>query len=80
MFPNPTNNSVNIDVVNPSNEIKLSIFDLSGHEVFRKTYTGDTSGKSGRIALNAKDLLPTGMYMVSVSTNNTEYKKKLVLN
>ncbi len=80
LYPNPTNSEINIDVANPSDEIKLTIYDLSGHEVFGHTYSGNAMNKNQVITLHAKNILPAGMYMVNVITNGNEFKQKLVVN
>ncbi len=81
LYPNPSNSEVNVAVSNPSDEIKLSVYDLNGREVFGRTYSGNNAvSKNQVIAFRAKDLLAAGMYMVKVSTNGTEFKQKLVLN
>ncbi len=81
LYPNPSSSEVNVAVSNPSDEIKLSVYDLNGREVFGRTYSGNNAvSKNQVITFQAKDLLAAGMYMVKVSTNGTEFKQKLVLN
>lgn len=79
LYPNPTDNEMTIDVSNSSEEIKVIISDMNGRKVYGQIFNGNNGG-SQTLTIQAKYLLPVGMYMVSVTTNGTEFKQKLVLN
>ena len=58
----------------------MIIYDLNGREMYARTFNGEAQNKNQVITLQAKYLLPSGIYLVSVATNGTEFKHKLILN
>lgn len=79
IYPNPTNSELNIDVANPSDKILLTVYNISGQEVFAKTFGSMAVNKTEHITLNIKNELAAGMYMVKVSTNGISFNSKLVI-
>ncbi len=65
-YPNPANEAVNITLHSVrSNEIKVSIYDLTGRIVLNKEFSYSATGKN-TITLNTENLSP-GMYNLIVS-------------
>jgi hypothetical protein len=80
VYPNPTTEQAHIEVSHPGKDIKLEVFDMNGRQVYGRTFETEYAGKTQVLSFNAKEILPVGMYMVSINTNGNEYRKKLVLN
>ncbi|MES2622327.1 MAG: T9SS type A sorting domain-containing protein, partial [Bacteroidota bacterium] len=78
-FPNPTDNELNLNVTNPSNEVKVVIYDMAGRQMFAQIYAVDSERSKSVISINAKYLLPTGIYMVNASSNGVEHRERVVL-
>jgi len=77
LFPNPTTGKFEILASDLSTEeINVEIFDRQGRLVFaQKVEAGRIVG--GRLSIDITSL-QTGVYMVSIDTGNTAYRKKLV--
>jgi hypothetical protein len=80
VYPNPTTEQANIEVSHPGKDIKLEVFDMNGRQIYGRTFETEYAGKTQVLTFHAKEILPVGMYMISITTNGTEYKKKLVIN
>ncbi|WP_298512550.1 T9SS type A sorting domain-containing protein [uncultured Kordia sp.] len=72
MFPNPTNNQININA--PTNLDHIAIYDMSGKLILQNENLRNTSQ-----TLNLEKL-SSGMYMVQIKTDNTTTLKKLIIN
>ncbi len=80
VYPNPTDNELTLNVKNPSDEINITIYDLTGRKMYSRMFGVDKGSNSHEITIQAKYLLPTGVYMMSVATNGTEHRERVVLN
>lgn len=72
VYPNPTKDHLNVQLSENSNEIHISIFDLTGRLVFEdhKQYTN-------KVEINTQNWTP-GMYIAKVKTQSGEFSKKIV--
>jgi hypothetical protein len=80
LYPNPTQNEFTVDIANASENIKVSILDLNGREVFARAYNQSEPSANKQISIQAKETLSAGLYMVHVETNGTIFKQKLIIN
>jgi len=71
IYPNPASNTIQLGNIDTSNA-EICIFDFSGKKVFQKA-----KGK----AQNTFDIsnLKTGLYVLSISKNNKQFSKKLII-
>lgn len=76
IFPNPTKDLIQIQLDDETTTGIVSIFDLSGQLVFEKNYSNNHT-----IKLNLKNSgLHSGVYFISILTNNKAYRSKIILN
>ena len=77
IYPNPIDNGILTVVIGQQDqtaqEAKLAMFTASGAEVFQKTY----SVTDGKIEINV-DGMPSGIYILNVSTANTLTNYKII--
>jgi hypothetical protein len=73
MYPNPTNGLVNLELSSGTYNMELSVMDIAGRTVLRKSYTAserisfDMSGKSA------------GMYFVKMDIEGKQFVEKLIV-
>ncbi|MES2622320.1 MAG: T9SS type A sorting domain-containing protein [Bacteroidota bacterium] len=79
LYPNPTDNELSLSVTNPSAEIRVVIYDLSGREMYAQVFASDSFSNPQTVNVSAKYLLPTGIYMVTASTNGKMFREKVIL-
>ena len=75
IYPNPTNDLINIHRNNPTNEvITVEIKDLNGKTIFKNQGLNDS--------VSLKSIAETGLYFVTILDQNQEiiYKSKVILN
>ncbi len=75
IYPNPTNDLINIHRNNPTNEmITLEIKDLNGKTIFKNQGLNDS--------VSLKSIADSGIYFVTILDQNQEiiYKSKVILN
>jgi len=73
IYPNPSvSNEINIDFVPASDEITISIIDITGQSLMNKT----TSAASGNVVLNPD--LNSGVYLISVKMDNNTRTVKYI--
>lgn len=79
MFPNPATTDVNISFkpARVDTDADISIFDLSGREVYRNNY--GVAGGSTQILIVDTSMLANGTYLVHVKTNTTHHTEKLMI-
>ena len=76
LFPNPNKGNFNVKFTTISNEdIKITIFDVRGREIFKNSYT-NTSSFNQNINL---ENVQAGIYLVSVNDGNKKVIKKIVI-
>ncbi len=73
MYPNPTSGKVNLEFKSGVYDVELSVMDITGKTVFRKSYTA-----SGRIVFDMSDKV-AGMYFVKMDIDGTPVVKKLIV-
>ncbi len=73
MYPNPTAGKVNLEFKSGVYDVELSVMDITGKTVFRKSYTA-----SGRIVFDMSDKI-AGMYFVKMDIDGTQVVKKLIV-
>ena len=77
IFPNPSNESVNIDFTLSSNVGgTIEMFDVNGKSVFQHTINQNTH--TGIITVNTANL-NAGVYFVKLSSQNTTDTRRLVV-
>ena len=76
VYPNPTDQRINIDFVSEGDYIKLSIFDALGKEVDVITNQRFTSGLHSMMYDASR--LPSGVYFVRIQTKNGQKTKRVV--
>jgi FKBP-type peptidyl-prolyl cis-trans isomerase (trigger factor) len=69
--PNPANSYINIDLSGQNNNTEISILDIKGSLVLKKT------ASSNNIQLNISNF-QQGLYFISVNTGSNRILKKLV--
>ncbi len=78
IYPNPTKNKLNIAWENQSaNEANVIVTDVTGREVFHTSLI--FTGTSGQSQVNLGDL-KSGIYFITVKSENLNYSSKLVIN
>jgi fibronectin-binding autotransporter adhesin len=77
LYPNPTDNELSFNISNPKGEVKVIIYDMAGRKVYAQLFPADGQNS---ITIQAKYLLPPGVYMVSASSGGAEYHEKVILN
>ncbi|MFM7080196.1 MAG: T9SS type A sorting domain-containing protein [Bacteroidota bacterium] len=80
VFPNPTAGEINIVINEPvSGDLLVTIADLSGKTLFRKTIAAEGENFSLQIPAAESNLLP-GMYIVVVDRNDTRSFARIVVS
>jgi hypothetical protein len=74
IFPNPCNDQFFINNINPSESLKVSIYDVSGRVLLENHYTGEA-----QITVNT-DLLPKGIYNIVINNGKRASSIRLVKN
>ena len=79
IYPNPAKDQVSVNIINPSAEVIINVYNAIGQRVFNKTSnnTGSATGQS--ISISTAENFPAGIYTVSVTTNGNEINEKLVV-
>ncbi|MCB9253046.1 MAG: HYR domain-containing protein [Flavobacteriales bacterium] len=73
MYPNPATGKVNLDFKSGTYNVELSVMDITGKTVMRKSYTA-----SERITFDMSDKV-AGMYFVKIDVDGIPVIKKLVV-
>jgi len=73
LYPNPANSHLNIKIEDQSNTFTLDIYNIEGKCMIRKALV------SGINSLDIR-LLPKGIYLVQVESNNNRISKKFIKN
>ena len=77
IYPNPANQTVHIsfDVINKTNDIQIKMYDLSGREVYSKTFEATHQFNH---TINVDDYA-RGIYFVRIDNGNQNAAQKLIL-
>lgn len=73
IYPNPSNGSLSISVINDVENAQVSIYDLNGREVYF-----DRVDIYGSVNINASKLA-TGMYVLKISNGTTSFSQKIII-
>jgi len=72
IFPNPANDFINI-IASDNHNININIFNLFG----KKVYSKDSSDPISKIDISE---LPSGLYIISVVSENSQISKRIVIS
>jgi hypothetical protein len=77
LYPNPTINNMflSFDIEKTNKEISISIFDLSGRNVYNDKFAGVMNGDKHVIPMNE---LSQGYYVVSLNVDGAIYVGKII--
>jgi hypothetical protein len=78
-FPVSTEDGLFLNVSNPSDEVSVVIYDMTGREVFNQVYSADRSTAKTKLAIPTKYVLPEGMYVVNAISNGKEHRERVAL-
>jgi len=73
MYPNPTKGNVNLELNAGTYNVELSVMDITGKTVMRKSYTA-----SEKITFDMSDKV-AGMYFVKMNIDGSQVIKKLIV-
>ncbi|MDB5283053.1 MAG: hypothetical protein JWO06_2128 [Bacteroidota bacterium] len=79
LYPNPTANDLILNISNPGEEVKVSLFDIQGRLVYENIFTAEQSGGSQTFTITAARVLPPGTYILNAVSNGAQYKEKVIL-
>ncbi len=82
VYPNPAHNNVYISLLNSNESGKLycAIYNMEGREVLTRQLETEMAGVTQIHSISIENILPPGMYFVSVTDNNgNNYREKLVV-
>jgi hypothetical protein len=79
LYPNPTHNDLFLNVKNPSDEIKVTMYDIKGAEVYSNIFPVEANGQEQTVTVRASYVLPGGTYILNATTNGMQYSAKVVL-
>ena len=77
VYPNPTQSEVNISFDTPGNSATIKLMDLSGKEVYAIKANNLDNSYQGSIDLAG---LAKGVYMLRISTGETQVTRRLIKN
>ena len=78
VYPNPTNGPFNVNIkANPGDEVLIVVSDLLGKEFYSKVIVISTDIEI--IAIDPSEKLASGVYFVEATSNDTIYRKKMVI-
>ena len=73
IYPNPFKNQINFDLGANSEKGTISIYDISGKQLYQTKFEGNTA------SINSLGSLPSGIYLATLTTENgTSITKKIV--
>jgi hypothetical protein len=78
VYPNPAHGRVSVNVTNPSGQITLKVYDVTGWEVYSKIVNVENNESDQTLSIPSGVLNP-GMYVVSAYNGNEESDAKLVI-
>ena len=73
VYPNPSGNKIKISVPNHTKETGVSIYNLSGSEVFKEQF------KSSEIEINTESF-QKGVYLLKVNSGGEVFNERVVIN
>lgn len=82
-YPNPAKTELNLDVPMPeAGEVSLTILDVQGRELVRKTRNLGRGISNWKLDLNSQELsqLSTGMYYIHLQSEQLDWKQELIIN
>lgn len=79
IYPNPTANELNVNIKDPSDEMKVMIYNMQGKLAYENIFTVEQKGQEQTFNLQLASILPPGAYILNASSNNVQYKEKVIL-
>jgi hypothetical protein len=81
IFPNPTDDGMfNLEINAAKNaEVLVVVHDILGKEIYSKVLITSENGSNVH-AIDPSQKLPSGVYMITATSNDKIYNKKLVVN
>lgn len=73
LYPNPSQSIVNISLSQNSLIDSIKLYDIDGRQLYYRQY----NAQSGSVQIQLPEL-QSGMYIISVSSDNKQYRKKLL--
>ncbi|RRO20858.1 T9SS type A sorting domain-containing protein, partial [Flavobacteriaceae bacterium 14752] len=76
IYPNPANDVLNINLGQNSSQIEnFTLFDLNGRQIYQKQFE-DNQTQENQIDVSQ---LSSGVYLLTVKTQNTQYNQKVII-
>lgn len=79
LYPNPTSNEIFLSVQNPLDEISVKIYDLRGKLAYDNIFPVEQNGVTQVLNIGLSAILPTGAYVLTATTNGTQFSKQVIL-
>ena len=76
LYPNPANEAINITFVSVSEIVELSIFDITGKQVYTEQINAGYGLNQKRISVNS---LVKGIYFLNISDSRNKTTKKFII-
>ena len=74
--PNPSKGSIDLRMINPGTEtVNIDITDLTGREIFRKTYPNPGNYVKDHLNLS----IPGGIYLMHIKTKTVARTEKIII-
>lgn len=80
VYPNPTHSQINIQLNNTADAVDVTIFDQFGKLMYTNVYPSNGKRSANNIQLQVGNMLSAGIYFMNVTTNQTTFKEKLIIN
>ena len=75
IYPNPTQDILNVNFTNAKNNIKISLIDIQGRQVLNKNYSNKSNQFSKQLNI---ENLSDGIYILSINNGGTISNKRIV--
>lgn len=72
VYPNPSNGNFNVDLVEMTDQVSVSILDCTGREIFRKEY-----GQVQHIEFSLKE--KPGLYFIRLNSKHDNFTQRLII-
>ena len=79
LYPNPTASDIFLQVNNPSEEVRVDIYDIKGQLVYNNIFTIENTGSQQTLTIHASSEMTLGTYILTASTNGEKYSAKVIL-
>ena len=75
IYPNPTQDILNVNFTNAKNNIKISLIDIQGRQVLNKNYSNKSNQFSKQLNI---ENLSDGIYILSINNGRTISNKRII--